>query len=134
MFFKGVHRKDKKVKIIFTSIPIPNYAFSKKKHRFFKITSTVSHEKHRLLENKKVFQCKNALKTIPEILDFVYLNQKYAYNTTSESLTKPLKIIKSNGNDQFGGSFGHCVRCGFVVSMVLHEFGDSLSALRINTL
>ena len=40
--------------------------------------------------------------------------QKYAYNTTSESLIEPVKIIKSHGNGQFGGSFGHCGRCGIV--------------------
>ena len=41
-------------------------------------------------------------------------DQKHAYNTASVSLIKPVKIIKSHGNSQFGGSFGYCVRCGIV--------------------
>ena len=31
---------------------------------------------------------------------------------------------------QSGGSFGRCVRCDFVVSMVLHEFEYSPSPLK----
>ena len=33
---------------------------------------------------------------------------------------------------QSGGSFGRCVRCGFVVSVVLHEFEYSPSPLKID--
>ena len=35
------------------------------------------------------------------------------YNATSDSFIKPAKIeiIKNHGNDQFGGSFGHCIGC-----------------------
>ena len=45
-----------------------------------------------------------------------------------------VKILKSHGNGQSGESFGHCIRCDFVMSIVLHEFEDSPSALRINSL
>ena len=58
--------------------------------------------------------------------------QKYTYSITSESLIKPVKIIKSHGNGQPGGLFGRCVRCGFVVSVVLHEFEYSPSPLKID--
>ena len=61
-------------------------------------------------------------------------DQKYTYNTTSESLIKPVKLTKRHGNDQFGGPLRHYIRCVLVVSMVLHEFKDSPSALSINTL
>ena len=41
-------------------------------------------------------------------------------------------ILKSHGNGQSGGSFGRSVRCGFVVSVALHEFGYSPSPLKID--
>ena len=53
---------------------------------------------------------------------------------TSESLVKPVKIIKSHGNGQPGELFGRCVRCGFVVSVVLHEFGYSPSPLKTDVI
>ena len=41
-------------------------------------------------------------------------------------------FLKSHGNGQFGGSFRRCVRCDFVVSVFLHEFGYSPSPLKID--
>ena len=41
-------------------------------------------------------------------------------------------ILKSHGNGQSGGSFGRSVRCGFVVSVVLYEFGYSPSPFKID--
>ena len=40
-------------------------------------------------------------------------------------------ILKRHGNGQFGESFRRCVRCGFVVSVVLHELEYSPSPLKI---
>ena len=40
--------------------------------------------------------------------------------------------LKRHGNGQSGGSFERCVRCGFVVSVFLHEFGYSPSPLKID--
>ena len=42
-------------------------------------------------------------------------------------------ILKNHGNGQFGGSFERCVRCVFVVSVVLHECGYAPSPLKIDT-
>ena len=38
-------------------------------------------------------------------------DQRYTYSTTSKSLINSVKIIKSHGNYQSGGPFGHCFRC-----------------------
>ena len=53
------------------------------------------------------------------------LDQKYTYNATSESVIKPVKIIKNHGNGQFGGWFGHCVGCaGAVPEVGLRAFSE----------
>ena len=48
------------------------------------------------------------------------------------SLLRGPGILKSHGNGQSGGSFRRAVRCGFVVSSVLHEFEDPPSPLKID--
>ena len=40
-------------------------------------------------------------------------------------------ILKSHDNGQSGGSFGGCVRCGFVVSAFSQQFRYSPSPLKI---
>ena len=66
VFFKGVHRKGKKVNTVFASIPIPNYVFSKNKNnnslkpQLQCLMKTIAFYK-----TKNVFQYKNALKRIP---------------------------------------------------------------------
>ena len=51
--------------------------------------------------------------------------------TPPPSLLRP-GILKSHGNGQSGGSFRRAVRCGFVVSAVLHEFEDPPRPLKID--
>ena len=49
-----------------------------------------------------------------------------------EAMLRGPGILKSHDNGQSGGSFGGCVRCGFVVSWVLQEFRYSPSPLKID--
>ena len=67
-------------------------------------------------------------------VEMKYMTAREEDILTSENLIKHVKILKSHGNGQSGESFGHCIRCDFVMSTVLHEFEDSPSALGINTL
>ena len=53
------------------------------------------------------------------------LDQKHTYNATSESVIKPVKIIKNHGNKQFIESFGHCV------SLLLGVFCGELNFARV---
>ena len=111
-FFKGIHRKNKKVKTIFASILIPKYVFSKIKmqnilnHRVQFITKIKYFS-----ENKKSCNTKTLWKQIWKFKVCVCFDQKYTYNATSESLIKSVQMIKHHGNNQFGGSFEHSVRC-----------------------
>ena len=131
--FKGIPRKNKKVKTVFASILIPKCVFSKTKmqnilnHRVQFITKIMIFRKIKTSCNTKTLW-----KQFRKKWNFRCFNQKYTYNATSESLIKPIKITKNHGNEQNGGPFGHCVRCVFVVNLILHEFEDSPSALRIN--
>ena len=52
------------------------------------------------------------------------------FSSPGPSLLRGPGILKSHGNGQFGGSFRRCVRCDFVVSVVLHEFRYSPSPLK----
>ena len=111
-FFKGIHRKNKKVKTVFASILIPKCVFSKTKmqnilnHRVQFIMKITIFRKI-----KKSCNTKTLWKQIWKFKVCVCFDQKYTYNATSESLIKSVKIITNHGNDQFGVSFGHCVRC-----------------------
>ena len=69
VFVKGIHRKIKKVKLVFASFLIRNYTFSKK-YEIIKNTNTIHHENHDFFKNKSVLHCKNALTTIQEFLLF----------------------------------------------------------------
>ena len=110
--FKGIHRKKQNVKTGFASILTPKCVFSKTKiqnisnHRIQFIMKIMIFRKI-----KKSCNTKTLWKQFRKFIFCVCFNQKHTYNTTSESLIKPVKIIKNHGNDQFGGSFGHCVRC-----------------------
>ena len=77
VFFKGVHRKDKKAKSVFTSIPIPNYTFSKNKNaNSLKLQVQCLMKTIDFYKIKKFFRCKNALKIIPQFLEFcVFLSK-----------------------------------------------------------
>ena len=46
VFIRGIHRKDKQVKTVFESIPIPKYAFSKNKN-----THSLKPQVQRLVKN-----------------------------------------------------------------------------------
>ena len=112
VFFKGIHRKNKKVKTLFASILIPKCVFSKTK-----IQNIINHRIQFIMKItifrklEKPCNTKTIWKQIQNFKVFVGFDQKYTYNTTLESLIKPVKINKNHGNDQFGGSFEHCVRC-----------------------
>ena len=111
-FFKGIHRKNKKVKTDFASILIPKCGFSK-----IKIHNILNHRVQFIMKimifrkTKKSCNAKTLWKQIWKFKVCVCFDQKYTYNATSESLIKSVKMIKNHGNDQFGGSFGNCVRC-----------------------
>ena len=100
VFINGIHRKDKKVKTVFASIPIPNYAFSKnKKYNSLKPQVQCLMKTIRFLQHKKVFQCKNALKTIPEFLNYcVFLSKTHLqyyirkFNKTRKNHEKSRKL------------------------------------------
>ena len=112
MFFKGIHRKNKNMKTLFASILIPSCVFFKNKniisckHRIQFITKTMIFRKIKKSCNTKTLWKQNrnfkvfciSIKNSPTIL-----HQKVWLNL--------VKITKNHGNDQFGGSFEHCVRC-----------------------
>ena len=116
-FFKGIHRKNKKVKNVFASILIPKCVFSKTKmqnilnHRIQFIMKITIFRKI-----KKSCNTKTLWKQFWKFLIFVCFDQKHTYNTTSASLIKHVKIIKSYGNGQSRRSFGYFIRCVFVVT------------------
>ena len=98
-FFKGIHRKNKKVKTVFASILIPKCVFSKTKiqnmlnHRIQFITKIMIFRKI-----EKSCNTKTLWKQFREFLIFVCFDQKHTYNTTSASLINHVKIIKKHGN------------------------------------
>ena len=110
--FQRHSQKNKKVKTLFASILIPKCVFSKTKTQ-----NILNHRVQFIMEItifrkiKKSCNTKTLWKQIRIFKVFVCFDQKYTYNATSESLIKSVKIIKNHGNDQFGGSFGNCVRC-----------------------
>ena len=79
VFIRGIHRKDKNIKTVFESIPIPKYAFS-----FFLTTSTASHENCRFLENKN----ENPVLCIVNRGNICVLNKMYLFENSETTLSR----------------------------------------------
>ena len=90
--------------------------FKNKNAKYFKSPSTVHHENLIFRKIKKSCNTKTLWKQFWGFLFCVCFDQKHTYNTTSASLTKYMKIIKSHGNCQSRRSFGYCIRCVFAVT------------------
>ena len=77
------------------------------------------------MKNKRAVNAISLWKQFQKVYFCVYFDQRYTYSTTSKSLINSVKIIKSHGNDQSGGPFGHCFRCvlwgvWFCMSLNIH--------------
>ena len=141
-FSKAFREKTKKVKTVFASILIPKCVFSKTQiqnilnHRIQFITKIVIFRKIKTSCNTKTlwkqfrtFWFFTRFDPITHLQYHVKKTWKYLQNNI---FSVNLCILKSHGNGQSGGSFGRSVRCGFVVSVVLHEFVYSPSPLKID--
>ena len=93
-FFKGIHRKNKKVKTVFASILIPKYVFSKTK-----MQNIINHRIQfimKIMIFRKIEKSCNTKTLWKQFWEFCFFGvsiQKHLYNATSESLEKAEKSL-----------------------------------------
>ena len=100
VFFQGIHRKDKNIKTVFESIPIPKYAFSKNKNK-----NSLKPQVQRLMKTVDFLEDKNEnpVFSIVNRGNICVLNKTYLFENSEITLSRAHQIFNFLNFMHFGG-------------------------------